>query len=55
MGAPKIIDIDVRNNKLSDETEEEINEIVTKNLLASKKIPYKKLGEYAGGGGDQEK
>ena len=55
VGAPHIIDIDVRNNKLSEETEEDINEIVTKNLLASKGIPYKKLGEYAGGGGDQEK
>lgn len=56
VGAPKVIEIDVRNNKLSEETEEEINEIITKNLLASKNIPYKKLGEYAGGGGgDQEK
>ena len=55
VGAPHIIDIDVRNTKLSEETEEDINEIVTKNLLASKGIPYKKLGEYAGGGGDQEK
>ena len=36
-------------------TEEEVNEIITKNLLASKGIPFKKLGEYAGGGGDQDK
>jgi len=32
---------------LSEETEEEINEIITKNYLASKNIPFKKLGEYA--------
>lgn len=44
-----IIDIDVRNNQLTEETEEEINEIITKNYLKSKDIPYKKLGEYAGG------
>jgi Ran GTPase-activating protein (RanGAP) involved in mRNA processing and transport len=47
-GNPNIIEIDVRNNNLTEETEEEINEIITKNYLASKKIPYKKLGEYAG-------
>jgi len=40
-----IIEIDVRNNKLTEEVETEINEIVTKNLLMSKNIPYKKLGE----------
>lgn len=28
-----IIEIDIRNNQLSEETEEEINEIVTKNFL----------------------
>ena len=50
VGAPNIIDIDVRDNKLREDTVEDINEIVTKNLLASKKIPYKKLGEYAKGG-----
>jgi hypothetical protein len=44
-----IIEIDVRNNQLSEETEDEINEIITKNYLASKNIPYKKLGDYAGG------
>jgi hypothetical protein len=47
-GNPNIINIDVRNNQLSEETEEEINEIITKNYLASKNIPFKKLGEYAG-------
>jgi len=35
---------------LNDETEEEINEIITKNYLQSKSIPFKKLGEYAAGG-----
>lgn len=40
-----IIEVDVRNNQLSEETEQEINEIVTKNLLASKNIPYKRLGD----------
>ena len=44
-----IIEIDVRNNQLTEETEEEINEIITKNYLLSKNIPFKKLGEYAGG------
>ena len=52
-GNPNIIEIDVRNNQLSEETEEEINEIITKNFLASKNIPFKKLGEYSGGGGTQ--
>lgn len=37
---------------MSDETEEEINEIITKNDLASKNIPFKKLGEYADKGGN---
>lgn len=40
-----IIEIDVRNNQLSEETEAEINEIAMRNMLASKNIPYKKLGE----------
>ena len=40
-----IIEIDVRNNQLSEETETEINEIVTKNMLLSKNIPFKRLGE----------
>lgn len=48
-GNPNIIEIDVRNNQLSDETVEEIDEIITKNFLASKSIPFKKLGEYAAG------
>ena len=51
-GNPNIIELDVRNNQLSDETEEEINEIITKNFLASKNIPFKKLGEYADKGGN---
>ena len=46
-----IIDIDVRNNQLSEETEEEINEIITRNYLSSKSIPYKKLGDYGMGPG----
>lgn len=48
-GNENIVEIDVRNNQLTEETEEEINEIITKNFLASKNIPYKKLGEYAAG------
>ena len=48
-GNENIIEIDVRNNQLTEDTEEEINEIITKNYLASKNIPYKKLGEYAAG------
>ena len=48
-GNPNIIEIDVRNNQLSEETVEEIDEIITKNFLASKNIPFKKLGEYAAG------
>ena len=48
-GNNNIIEIDVRNNQLSDETVEEIDEIITKNFLASKSIPFKKLGEYAAG------
>lgn len=42
---PGIVEIDVRNNQLSEETEQEINEIVTRNMLQSKNIPYKKIGE----------
>lgn len=38
-----IIEIDVRNNQLSEETEQEINEIITKNMLMAKNIPYKRL------------
>ena len=53
-GNPNIIEIDVRNNQLSDETVEEIDEIITKNFLASKSIPFKKLGEYAAGAAPTE-
>lgn len=45
-GNPNIVEIDVRNNKLTEDTEEEINEIITKNYLALKNIPYKKLGAH---------
>ena len=38
-----IIEVDVRNNQLSLPVEREINEIVTKNLLLSKNIPYQKV------------
>lgn len=53
--AKNIIEIDVRNNKLTEDTEEEINEIITRNYLDSKNIPFKKLGDYAGGMGGDEK
>lgn len=37
----QIVEFDIRNNKIKDaEVEEEINEIVTKNYLAAKNIPY---------------
>ena len=43
-GNPNIIEIDVRGNiHLSDDTIAYLEEIVTKNLLNSKGIPYKKL------------
>lgn len=43
-GNPNIIEIDVRGNiHLSDDTIADLEEIVTKNLLNSKGIPYKKL------------
>jgi hypothetical protein len=38
-----IIDVDVRNNQLSESVEREINDIVTKNLLLSKNIPYQRV------------
>ena len=38
-----IIEVDVRNNQLSEPIEREINEIVTRNLLLSKKIPYQRV------------
>jgi Ran GTPase-activating protein (RanGAP) involved in mRNA processing and transport len=53
-GNPNIIEIDVRNNQLSEETVEEIGEIITKNFLSSKSIPFKKLGEYAAGAAPTE-
>ncbi len=41
-GNPNIIEIDVRGNiHLSDDTISDLEEIVTKNLLNSKGIPYK--------------
>lgn len=40
-----IVDVDVRNNHLSEGIEREINEIVTRNLLLSKKIPYQRVPE----------
>ena len=49
-----IIEIDVRNNRLSEQTEEDINEIMTKNYLASKNIPFKKLVDLVGGGVEDE-
>ena len=48
-GKGNIVEFDVRNNQLTEETEEEINEIITRNYLESKNIPYKKLGEYGPG------
>jgi len=36
----------VRNNQFTKDTEDEINEIVTRNYLKSKKITYQKLGDY---------
>lgn len=38
----------MRKNQLTPETEEEINEIVTKNFLQSKKITYTKITDYVG-------
>lgn len=37
---PNIIEIDVRQNRFDEETEKQISEIVTKNYLESKNIPY---------------
>ena len=39
-GNPNIIEIQVRNNQFTKETEDEINEIVTRNYLKSKSITY---------------
>lgn len=40
-----IIKVDVRNNLLNDDSVEEINEIVMKNYLGYKKIPYRDIRE----------
>ena len=42
-GNKNIVTIDVRANQLSEETVEEINEIVLKNYLASNKITYNRM------------
>ena len=42
---PRIIQFDVRRNGFTPETEEEINDLITKNYLTSKNITYKKHGE----------
>jgi len=36
----------MRNNHFTEETENEINEIVTRNYLKNKNISYQKLGDY---------
>lgn len=38
-----IIEIDIRNNQFSDVIEQDMKDIVTKNMLHSKNIPYKKI------------
>lgn len=40
-----IIKVDVRNNLLNEDSVEEINEIVMKNYLGFKKIPYRDIRE----------
>ena len=42
---PNIVEIDVRKNHLEESTVAEINEIVTKNYLASKNITYTKISD----------
>jgi Ran GTPase-activating protein (RanGAP) involved in mRNA processing and transport len=42
---PRIIELDIRNNQLSEDTEDEIREIITKNKLESQGIPFEKLAE----------
>lgn len=44
----RIIKFDVKRNGFSAETEEEINEIVTKNFLKSQNIRYNRLGDNVG-------
>lgn len=42
---PRIVEFDMRNNEVQDETEEEIKQIITKNKLESQGIPFSKLAE----------
>lgn len=44
-GNPNIVEIQMRNNHFTEETENEINEIVTRNYLKNKNISYQKLGD----------
>lgn len=44
----RIIQFDVKSNGFTRETEEEISEIVTKNLLKSQNIRYNRLGDNVG-------
>lgn len=52
----RIIQFDVKKNGFTPETEEEINELVTKNFLKSQNIRYNRLGDNVGrvvGTGDE--
>ena len=42
---PRIVEFDLRNNQIQDETEEEVKQIITKNKLESQGIPFSKLAE----------
>ena len=44
----RIIQFDVKRNGFTPDTEEEINEIVTKNFLKSQNISYNRLGDNVG-------
>jgi hypothetical protein len=44
----RIVQFDVKKNGFTPETEEEINEIVTKNFLKSQNISYNRLGDNVG-------
>ena len=44
----RIIQFDVKRNGFTGDTEEEINEIVTKNFLKSQNIRYNRLGDNVG-------
>ena len=44
-GNGRIIDFDIRNNQLSEDSEDEIKQIITKNKLEAQGIPYSKLAE----------